>query len=227
MPPIYIAKYNKFVDNIIGRINKILGKSYDPVRVKLQSPQTKKITKTKKQKKKSNKRTKTKEVKNKMGNLEISRTIESEAREPTFILISKNGETVEKQLPNFKKAPLEIRAKTNKRTKVKSKKNKTKTKSSSSKAPKVRATLFGLSSLRRDGDVTVNMKANFTTVKTDFILGPLTLRVEKEFGKGARRELKSATATTAEMLGKLNLRIVHGGAATLHNIKVLQPKQVS
>ncbi|KAK9746343.1 hypothetical protein QE152_g6153 [Popillia japonica] len=46
------------------------------------------------------------------------------------------------------------------------------------------------------------------------------------FGRGTKRELKSATATTAEMFGRLNLRIVHGGAATLHSIKVLQPKQV-
>lgn len=47
-----------------------------------------------------------------------------------------------------------------------------------------------------------------------------------QFGRGTKRELKSATATTAEMFGRLNLRIVHGGAATLHSIKVLQPKQV-
>nr|XP_023015584.1 uncharacterized protein LOC111505071 [Leptinotarsa decemlineata] len=70
------------------------------------------------------------------------------------------------------------------------------------------------------------MMSDHTNVKTDFVLGPLTLRVEKEFGKGARRELKSATATTAEMYGRLNLRIMHGGAATLHSIRVLQPKQV-
>lgn len=48
-----------------------------------------------------------------------------------------------------------------------------------------------------------------------------------QFGSGAKRELKSATATTAEMHGILNLKIVHGGAATLHSIKVLQPKQVN
>lgn len=48
-----------------------------------------------------------------------------------------------------------------------------------------------------------------------------------QFGRGVKRELKSATATTAEMHGKLSLRIVQGGAATLHAIRVLQPKQVS
>lgn len=38
VPPSYIAKYNRFVDNILGRINKILRKNYDPVNVRLQTP---------------------------------------------------------------------------------------------------------------------------------------------------------------------------------------------
>lgn len=67
--------------------------------------------------------------------------------------------------------------------------------------------------------------ADHTTVKSNFLLGPLQLRVEKAFGRGVRRELKSATATTTEMVGRIKLRIVNG-AATLHSIKVQQPKQV-
>jgi len=38
LPPTYVAKYNRFVDNILGRINKILRKNYDPVNVRLQTP---------------------------------------------------------------------------------------------------------------------------------------------------------------------------------------------
>lgn len=38
LPPSYVAKYNRFVDNILGRINKILRKNYDPVNVRLQTP---------------------------------------------------------------------------------------------------------------------------------------------------------------------------------------------
>lgn len=68
--------------------------------------------------------------------------------------------------------------------------------------------------------------ADYTTVKTNFVLGPLVLKVEKAFGRGVKRELKSATATTTEMIGRINLRIVNG-AATLHSIKVQQPKQVT
>lgn len=41
MPAIYISKYNRFVDNVIGRINRVLGKSYDPVRVKMPTTSTK------------------------------------------------------------------------------------------------------------------------------------------------------------------------------------------
>lgn len=48
-----------------------------------------------------------------------------------------------------------------------------------------------------------------------------------QFGRGAKKDIRSATATTTEMMGKLNLRVLHGGAATLHSIKVMQPKQVS
>lgn len=38
VPPSYITKYNRFVDNILGRINKVLRKNYDPVNVRLQTP---------------------------------------------------------------------------------------------------------------------------------------------------------------------------------------------
>jgi hypothetical protein len=91
---------------------------------------------------------------------------------------------------------------------------------------KARATLYGLSSLKRTGDVSVNMMSDHTTIRTKFNLGPLVLKVEKEFGRSTRKEVRSATATTAEMSGRLSLRVYHGGAATLHSIRVLQPKQV-
>jgi hypothetical protein len=40
--------------------------------------------------------------------------------------------------------------------------------------------MYGLSTLRRDGDVIVNVMNTHTTVKTKFLVGPLTLKVEKE-----------------------------------------------
>lgn len=41
MPDILIHKYNRFVDSIFGRINKILKRSYDPVTVRLSTPEQK------------------------------------------------------------------------------------------------------------------------------------------------------------------------------------------
>lgn len=188
-----------------------------------------------------------------MGDMPIARTLENESLEPSFVLISKTTDSK----PVIKNATvIQTRGSTG-GTKKKNKKRKNGSTKASKKTPKPRATLFGLSSIKRDGDVSVNMMSDHTTVKTNFILGPLTLRVEKEvktsvyiffvcfffilhileivtykifnsqFGNGAKRELKSATATTAEMHGYLTLRIMHGGAATLHSIKVLQPKQVN
>lgn len=91
--------------------------------------------------------------------------------------------------------------------------------------PRARGVLYGLSTLKRQDNVRVNAQADHTTVKSNFVLGPLVLKVEKPFGYGANRSLKSATATTNEMVGRINLRIVNG-VATLHSIKVQQPKKV-
>ncbi|KAK3907840.1 tRNA-2-methylthio-N(6)-dimethylallyladenosine synthase, partial [Frankliniella fusca] len=54
----YIAKYNRFVDTILERVNKILRRSYDPVNVKLtpgEKAAVKSADKDKKKKKKKNK----------------------------------------------------------------------------------------------------------------------------------------------------------------------------
>lgn len=119
-----------------------------------------------------------------MAEIEVARAHESEVREPAFVLVSKAGELVTRKT----NGTVEIRSTTSNktkknknRTKSKTKKNKTKASTKNGKqAPKVRATLFGLSSLRRDGDVNVHTMTDHTTVKSDFVLGPLTLRVEKE-----------------------------------------------
>lgn len=93
------------------------------------------------------------------------------------------------------------------------------------KVQRARGVLSGLSTLQRQGNVRVQVRASRTTVKSHFRLGPLHLQVQKAFGRGAKRELKCATATTTEMLGRITLRIVNG-AATLHSIKVQQPRQL-
>nr|CAD7267994.1 unnamed protein product [Timema shepardi] len=57
VPPVYIAKYNRFVDNILTRINRILRKNYDPVNVRLNPSGDSKNNKKKNNKKKPNKAT--------------------------------------------------------------------------------------------------------------------------------------------------------------------------
>lgn len=51
VPAIYVAKYNRFVDNILGKINNILRANYEPVTVKLTSSSSN--TKTNKNKNKT------------------------------------------------------------------------------------------------------------------------------------------------------------------------------
>lgn len=91
---------------------------------------------------------------------------------------------------------------------------------------RARGTLHGLSTLRRHGNVRVTPMTDYIAVRSNFVLGPLVLKVEKSFGRGTKRETKRATATTTQMIGRINLRIVND-SATLHSIKVQQPKQVN
>lgn len=58
--------------------------------------------------------------------------------------------------------------------------NKNKIKTSDKNKPRAKGTLYGLSSLKRDGDVTVSIMSDHTTIKSNFVVGPLILRVEKE-----------------------------------------------
>lgn len=98
-------------------------------------------------------------------------------------------------------------------------------KQTSANAKQAKATLYGLSSLKRVGNVKVNPMGDFTTVKSNFALGPLMLKVEKTSGQNEKRDIRMATATTHEIYGKINIRVVNG-QASLHSIKVQQPKQV-
>ena len=52
----YIAKYNRFVDTILERVNKILRRSYDPVNVRLTPGEKAAVKSADKEKKKKNKK---------------------------------------------------------------------------------------------------------------------------------------------------------------------------
>jgi hypothetical protein len=106
-----------------------------------------------------------------------------------------------------------------------SKKQPNSQKKQANSAKQAKATLIGLSSLKRVGNVKVTPMSDYTTVKSSFVLGPLMLKVEKATGKNEKRDIRMATATTHEIFGKINIRVVNG-QASLHSIKVQQPKQV-
>lgn len=115
---------------------------------------------------------------------------ESETREPAFVLVSKTGST--DFIKNITVTTSEVKTVTSQQTKANNSnkkknsnksgnnRNKTKQSNKTQPKPKVKATLFGLSTLKRDGDVLVNVVKDHTLVKTNFLLGPLTLRVDRE-----------------------------------------------
>lgn len=190
IPAMYISKYNRFVDNILGRINKILRRSYDPVRVKLQSNESKNKKNSNKKKKKPTKHTRSntkpqnvQQPENKMAEVELveklSRSLAEAEEKFNEKSLSPRNENETMKMNNEETTRRSSNSKGSNRNKNKKKNNSNKTKAAK-KNQKARATLFGLSSLRRDGDVSVNLMADHTTVKTNFILGPLTLKVEKE-----------------------------------------------
>lgn len=96
------------------------------------------------------------------------------------------------------------------------------------KLQKAEGSLSGLASLKRVGNVKVisDAEGRNSTIKAKFTLGPLTLRVEKSFKRGSVRSVKSATARTNEMIGRIKFSVLDD-RATLMSIKVQQPKQVS
>lgn len=93
---------------------------------------------------------------------------------------------------------------------------------------KAEATLYGLATLKRIGNVKMitDPEGKNSTIKTKFTLGPLKLKVEKAFKRGSVRSVKSATAVTNEMMGRMKFRVLDN-SATLMSIKVQQPKQVN
>ncbi|CRL08123.1 CLUMA_CG020973, isoform A [Clunio marinus] len=202
MPDIFVIKYNKFVDGIFERINAILKRSYDPVNVHLtmEGAELKAIKKKTNKKQKKNKKNKKQPP---TARNAFEEKFEKISTSPVVEAIDQNHKS------RLNGGSIRQR---NNQTKQDNFKN-------------ARATLYGLSSLKRSGNVKVNQLAQHTTIKSNFILGPLMLKVEKITGRNEKREIRMATATTHEIYGKINIRVING-KASLHSIKVQQPKQV-
>lgn len=93
---------------------------------------------------------------------------------------------------------------------------------------KAEGTLSGLASLKRLGNVKVltDPAGRNSTIKAKFTLGPLILHVEKLTKRGSVKNLKSATARTNAMLGRIKFSVVNDRASLL-SIKLQQPKRVT
>lgn len=143
------------------------------------------------------------------------------------VQIVEAGKAVEKpkEKASIPATPINTNNKKNKRKSGQKNKTGGQKKQANPNAKQAKATLYGLSSMKRVGNVKVNPMAEFTTVKSNFVLGPLMLKVEKTSRKNEKRDIRMATATTHEIFGKINIRVVNG-QASLHSIKVQQPKQV-
>lgn len=92
---------------------------------------------------------------------------------------------------------------------------------------KIEGSLSGLSTLKRVGNVKVitDPEGHNSTIKAKFSLGPLVLRVEKSMKRAGVKNVKSATAHTNAMMGRIKFSVVND-CASLVSIKVQQPKQV-
>jgi len=89
---------------------------------------------------------------------------------------------------------------------------------------KVKAWLYGMSSLKRTGDVSIFFHTDHRTIQCPFSLGPLELSVIKTLG-GAT---KSAKAVTDTMLGLMDMRIdSKSGNAAITNVFFDEPGGVT
>ncbi|TRY69129.1 hypothetical protein TCAL_02514 [Tigriopus californicus] len=86
-------------------------------------------------------------------------------------------------------------------------------------AAKIRGWLYGMSTLKRSGDVSIFIRENYRTIQCPFALGPLELKVSKTVGTGKAKRTKSATAKTDRMLGLMDLKIDRiNGEAEITNV---------
>lgn len=88
----------------------------------------------------------------------------------------------------------------------------------------MRGWLYGMSSLKRFGDVSIFIHESYRTIQCPFALGPLELKVSKTLGSGSNKRTKSATATTDLMMGYMDLKIDRGtGQAQITNVVFDEP----
>merc|ERR1712223_194004 len=88
------------------------------------------------------------------------------------------------------------------------------------------ATLSGIATLRRTGDVEVMNAENHKIVKSKFNVGPLRLEVKKTVGKGKGRSVKTAKAITEKLSGKIVIKVKPDGTSHVRSVVFMKPEEV-
>merc|ERR1712223_1435551 len=91
---------------------------------------------------------------------------------------------------------------------------------------KTLATLSGIATLRRTGDVEVMNAENHKIVKSKFNVGPLQLEVKKTVGKGKGRSVKTAKAITEKLAGKIVIKVKPDGTSHVRSVVFMKPDEV-
>merc|ERR1712223_867077 len=91
---------------------------------------------------------------------------------------------------------------------------------------KTLATLSGIATLRRTGDVEVMNAENHKIVKSKFNVGPLQLEVKKTVGKGKGRSVKTAKAITEKLAGKIVIKVKPDGTSHVRSVVFMKPEEV-
>merc|ERR1712223_767185 len=91
---------------------------------------------------------------------------------------------------------------------------------------KTLATLSGIATLRRTGDVEVMNAENHKIVKSKFNVGPLQLEVKKTVGKGKGRSVKTAKAITEKLSGKIVIKVKPDGTSHVRSVVFMKPEEV-
>ncbi|CAL4140021.1 unnamed protein product, partial [Meganyctiphanes norvegica] len=90
-----------------------------------------------------------------------------------------------------------------------------------------RASVSGIASLGRVGDVSVVNRKDGKELRTDFKIGPVNLKVNRRFGSGKSAEVRSATATSPELTGRMHLAVAANGKATITKFTIAKPSVVT
>jgi len=90
-----------------------------------------------------------------------------------------------------------------------------------------KASVTGIATLVRQGDVTVVNRKDGKELRSDFKIGPVSLKVNRKFGSGKDADVRTATASSPELLGKMHLYVAADGKAKITRFNIIKPSVVT